>query len=374
MSGGGPSGYTTSTKTAVPGGSASDYINQGLGFGANLWNQGSTYTGLNPGQISALNWQSEIANSGNPMLKNAISATGDIAAGNVNTAQDQNTLRSLAAQATDRNNPVYSYYNNVLAGKYLDPASNPWLSGTYDQAWNKVQGSVGSAMAGAGRYGSGAMSGTLADAGNNLATQIFGGAYQQERNLQNAAAGNYGALWNQGLGIGVQATGAAGNLANADRAARLQAAQLAPTLSEARYIDPAHLLQAGNAFQADADKWAQEPWQRLSNYMGLARGIPVGTTTTESNPYYDNTTGQILGTGMGVASLLNTIGGNGTAGNLLGQGASLLGSGISNLYNSFTTPSNYGGYGAPDFQSQIYSTNYNDPAAMPDIYGYYPTY
>jgi len=93
---------------------------------------------------------------------------------------------------------------DTLSGKFLDPASNPYLTDTYKQAARGLTdayalGTAPSEMAGAARAG--AMGGSgLAESeaasryglGENLAnlgTDIYGGNYQQERQRQMTAAG-----------------------------------------------------------------------------------------------------------------------------------------------------------------------------------------
>jgi len=102
---------------------------------------------------------------------------------------------------------------DTLTGKYLDPSSNPWLQKTFNQAATDVTnqynlGTAPSLMAqsiGAGGGGAGALAGSsgfqqmqglnqynLGQNLNNLATDIYGGNYQQERQNQMGAAGMLG--------------------------------------------------------------------------------------------------------------------------------------------------------------------------------------
>jgi hypothetical protein len=418
MSGSSPAGYSTSTQTATPGGSGLDYMNQGLGFGGNLYNQGSTHAFLNGDQVSGLNEIARIAGSGNQTanqmydlaqgftggkyLNSNIANPGlqSLAGNSMNTDAQQRTLGTIGTTA--QNNPVNGYLqyfagngatgadqtalNNfgggpgatagaqrmlgdTASGKYLDPSTNPWLKSTYDQAFGNVQNSVGSAMAGAGRFGSGAMAGALGSGATNLANEIYGTNFQNERNRQlqaqqtmgqfqtadraqqiqaliNAgqlasadrgqqigAAGKMGDLWDTGLGLGISAATNAGQLRQNDARTMLGAssqlsqnynagldattrmAALSPALNEARYADMAHLLQAGQAFQQDQQGGLTEPWQRLSDYMGLARGMPTTSTQSTSNPYYSNPTGQALSGALGGSALLSQLfGGSGALG------------------------------------------------------------
>lgn len=95
------------------------------------------------------------------------------------------------------------YLGDVVGGRYLDPSSNPYLAATYDQAAKGVvdQYRRGTAAqtdaraAGANAFGGSAYDEMVAanqyDLGqtlNNLATSIYGGAYANERGLQQQAA------------------------------------------------------------------------------------------------------------------------------------------------------------------------------------------
>lgn len=388
MSGSSPAGYTTSTQTATPGGSGLDYLNQGLGFGANLYNQGSTHAYLNGDQVSGLNEIARIANSGNQtanqMYDLAQGFTGGkyltsnignpvlqtLAGNSMNTDAYQTGLSNVAGRTG--NNPANPYLTGFAGngatgstqamlqkaanGDYLDPSTNPWLKSTYDQAFGNVQNSVTSAMAGAGRFGSGAMAGALTSGAGNLANSIYGENYQQERarqqqaqgligqlqssdrGQQQAAAQALGDLYNTGLGLNISALsnagqlrqgdartmlGAAGQLSNNYNAgldATTRMAALSPALNEARYADMSKLLGAGAGFQQDAQGGLTEPWQRLSDYMGLARGMPMTTQTSTSNPYFNNPTGNALSGVLGGSALLGQLfGGSGA----LGTGPSL---------------------------------------------------
>jgi len=90
----------------------------------------------------------------------------------------------------------------TLSGAYLNPATNPYLNDTYNiaarsmstQFANSVLPGVQAAAARAGQFGSSAMNQAMGGATqqyqqglNDLATQIYGGAYGQERAIQQQA-------------------------------------------------------------------------------------------------------------------------------------------------------------------------------------------
>jgi hypothetical protein len=76
----------------------------------------------------------------------------------------------------------------TIRGDYLDPSTNPWLKKTYDMAADSVGSGVDSRFTASGRYGSGAHQGVLGKTFGDLATNIYGGNYQQERGRQMTAA------------------------------------------------------------------------------------------------------------------------------------------------------------------------------------------
>lgn len=78
-----------------------------------------------------------------------------------------------------------SQLNDVISGGN----TNPYLDAMYDQAAGKVAGSVNSNFAQAGRYGSGAHTGALTEGLGNMATNLYGGAYEADRGRQMQAIG-----------------------------------------------------------------------------------------------------------------------------------------------------------------------------------------
>jgi len=77
---------------------------------------------------------------------------------------------------------------DTISGRYLDPASNPYLSNTYDYAARQITPRVNSIFEAGGRYGSGAHQGVLGQNLSDLANNIYGTNYQNERTRQFAAA------------------------------------------------------------------------------------------------------------------------------------------------------------------------------------------
>jgi hypothetical protein len=141
--------------------------------------------------------QSEVAN--NPM---------EMYGGDMVAAQDPATLGyygdalDYAANGNAGLNQAGDYNSDVLEGKYLGPESNPYLRDTYDMASravtenyrDSVLPAVTSRFARAGQLGSGGYVGarnradqSLARSLGDVATGIYGGAYESERGRMDSA-------------------------------------------------------------------------------------------------------------------------------------------------------------------------------------------
>ena len=166
---------------------------------------------------------------------------------------------------------------NILSGQYLDPATNPYLQQTFQRAAGDVQSQLGSMFAKGGRYGSAALAETAGRRMGDLASQIYGGAYQQERQRQ------------------------------------LQAAQMAPQLAALDYADIGQLAQVGQQREAmEEAKLAdamqrfqfeqQKPYTKLREYLASI-GAPTSQQTVSQQPIYRNLGANLLGGALGGAQL-----------------------------------------------------------------------
>lgn len=177
----------------------------------------------------------------------------------------------------------------MLGGKYLSPASNPYLQDTFHQAANQVQNQVGSQFAGMGRNLEASIP-VQNDQMNQLATQIYGGNYANERNNMQSAAQNAVSLNGASLA----------NLGALGQAGALQQ------------------QQAQNYADAAQNRWNYNqnlPWQNLNNYMGSINSLQHGGTSTEQQPVFHNRTAGALGGAMT---------GYGSTGSLWGAGIGAL--------------------------------------------------
>jgi hypothetical protein len=249
----GSSGTTTTTQVSNPWSGQQKYLTAGYQQAAqNLANPPQYYPGqavaqFNPTQNQALGAQTLRAQQGSPVM----------------AAADQ--------QQTD-----------TLNGKYLD-SGNPYDSAVFKNIASQVLPTVGGQFNGAGRYGGGAMASADTTALTNAYAPYAFSNYQNERGLQQQAAG------------------------------------LAPTLANQDYTDISALGAAGTMEQqqqqqninAAMQKWAYQqnlPNQQLATYDQAIAGAPGGTTTSQQPYYNPSPLSQILGgltAGAGLFSMFS---------------------------------------------------------------------
>ncbi len=256
-----------------------------------------------------------------------------------------------AGQAAANNNLGLSQLGRTAGGTYLDPATNPYMAQMVQTAMDPVtrnyQTSVAPSLdaqaSTAGRYGSGShlgIGGTVSTAEQNLGKSLsdlsgnlYGQQFARERQAQDAAAQQYGQLYNSGLGLGMtglqnaanmqQAAGnmflagqdraqtglqnaagtqsaaanqyfagqrsaqdaanqyGAGNLAgltglssgfNTGNQASLDALRMYPNLAQAAYSGPQATIQAGTGLTAQDQQYRQFQQQQIQDQMARYYG------------------------------------------------------------------------------------------------------
>lgn len=171
---------------------------------------------------------------------NGLDTTSSVLGGAANGTDTTSQVLGNAATGNDATSQYYrnvmggndassQYLQQVLGGNYLNSnqdglnaAMNAANANTVRQFNTAVMPQLASQFSLAGRYGSGAQSQGISDATNNLATQmantnagIENQNYQNERAMQNNAAGSLAGLQSGAAGnLGNYMIGAAGNLGN----------------------------------------------------------------------------------------------------------------------------------------------------------------
>ena len=291
---------------------------------------------LNQQQQDALGGIEGTARGGNPLLPQSQDFLSRLFGGGGLTGEQSN----LAGQLTGGGfvNPAAAGYANVAGGGLRNPAldearrvatggdvgRNPYLEDTYNRAANVVSQQfrenavpgMDRAFLSQGRLGSNAYANarnrTEDSYGrnlNDLATTVFGGAYEQDRNRQQQALGLYGQLGQAGIDTRLQGLAGQANLGQQDVANRIAGSDIygqgtnnlfgatstLPQLQELRYDDLNRLFGAGTTRQ-DA-RYAE------INRAGQAlRGLPYGQTQTTSNNVNPLVQGIGLATGIAGAA------------------------------------------------------------------------
>jgi hypothetical protein len=276
--------------------------------------------------------------------------------------QYANPMMQYATQAGANNNLGLSQLGNTASGAYLN--SNPYINAAIQAAQDPVARNYQTAIApqtdamfsGGGRYGSGAMANAVSTGQQNLArglgdisTNMMNANYARERQAQDAAAQQYGSLYNAGLGMGMTGAQNAANIQNAagnqyfqgQNAAQQAANQYAqgaqfgasglnsmfsagnqgaqnalsmyPQFAQAQYIAPQGKVAAGTGMAGVDQAYLEDqmkryygtqnaPYDTLSKYAGYI-GSPVGGTGSETKPYFQNQGAEVLSGISGIAGL-----------------------------------------------------------------------
>lgn len=330
MSGGG--GSSTTTQKADPWSGVQPYLQQLYSGAGSLAGQGgpqvaqnSGVAGFTPYTADTMGLINNLQANGDPN-QNAQAAGANAYAGMgsipnqylLNFVRGDDQSQKTMANAMMGNDATSQYYkqvlggndassqylNNVMGGGYLN--GNPGLTQAMDAANSNtirqfntaVMPQLASQFSLAGRYGSGAQSQGVSDATNNLATQIsntnagiMNQNYQNERGLQNAAAGTLGGMQSSAAGnLGQYTQGAAGNYLNSLMGANqaLSSNQMAGmnqlqqayqnnltnlnargTVSDA-YQQQAQNILSGNNALYNANQ--QQPYQNMNWLNGILNG------------------------------------------------------------------------------------------------------
>lgn len=187
------------------------------------------------------------------------------------------------AGGTPQTTSAQNYVTSVLNG---NPAQNPYLSQQFNLAANDVQNRLSSEFAGSGRNVIGSLP-VQSDQLNNLATQLYGGAYNTGVQQQENAL-----------------------------------AQAVP-LEQQQFNAQNNLFNAGGAIQGLAQQYITAPQTFLNQYLSQVNGN-LGATQSIQQPVTPYQQLAMSATGAGLGSQLGTQIGNafggqgGTIGGLIG--------------------------------------------------------
>lgn len=263
-----------STQTTVqksdPWSAAQPALKNILGQAQSLYNQGGSYypfstvVPFSQQTIQGLQNIQDRAGQPNPIVGQSQSALSSLLSGNSNL------------QATAN-------------GDFLN--NNPYLSGMFNAAKGDVIDAVNSQFSQANRTGSPAQYDYLTKQLGNLASNIYGQNYAQERQNQLSAAST----------LGQQSLSALG---------------LSPTVNDLGYADASKLLGVGATYEQNAQQQLQDlmnrwdfsqnqPWQNIAKWAQVVNPIAGsgGAQTTTSPNNAPSGLQQGIGSALAIASL-----------------------------------------------------------------------
>lgn len=235
MSGGG--GGSSGVTRVEPSELARPYLQHGYQQAQALYNQGPTVVPFSPQTEQALQMTQQRALSGSPVTQAA---------------------QSFVQQGLTT--PVTSMFGS---------ATNPYLDATFNRAALATQNQLASEFARSGRN-VGAAEPLRAQQLNDLATNIYGGAYESERNRMLSDL-------------------------TSQRANQLGLLPYVTPLAEADYRDIGALAGVGSQIEGLAQSYADAPGNALDQYLARITGIPGGQTQTTTQNMQRNRLGGALG-------------------------------------------------------------------------------
>lgn len=247
------------------------------------------------------------------------------------------TVNSNIMGMTAGANPVSSFLTPTADGSMM--FNNPYLDRAFDMGSEKVRNAVNDQFSIAGRYGSGAHQDVMQQGMNDLATQLYGGAYESERGRQMQAAGAIQQGWEGDLArimAGAQQYGQTEQQKIADMMGGAQGYQdaysggmldlarvmaVAPQAYEFATAPGQTLMEVGGAYEQQAaqqlqdlmNRWMFEqeaPQNKLMNYSGIAASMGgMGGMTTQTSPFQGPSPfQQVLSGASAVTGLLSLFG------------------------------------------------------------------
>lgn len=167
----------------------------------------------------------------------------------------QNQGIQMAIDRAQGGSATFDNAENSL-NQFIAGGANPYLDQMFNQGAEQVRNNVNSNFSQAGRYGSGAHTDVLTDSLGDMATQMYGGAYEN------------------------------------DQARRMQAMGMAPQFANQAYQDAGQMMNVGGIQQQDAqnpldfayDQFSQQqdyPFRQLQATGGVISGN-MGSSTVSN--------------------------------------------------------------------------------------------
>ena len=346
-----PAGNTTTTQTTNPWPGQqpflTDYFQQAQNFydggpvsfnpaNAPQYYPGQTVAQVSPQQSQAIGLATSLAQN-DPTTAAARAASNQYLSGTMLGANPADSLLAPYTSGTMLNsNPENALLSPFLDGS-LASAQNPYFQAAANSTLaNVVPGLEAQFNQGNSFNNPGVAYAVSQGAANALAPEAFAN-YQQGLSNALAAAQQVGQNYNAGQSSQLAALGQLGQNFNTAAGQQIQSLALAPQMQALGFNDINQLYNAGAERQAqdqaniDAaiNRWnyqQQLPMQMLANYGNSIQG-GYGSTSTITQPYFQNQAANVLGGALGGSMLGNMVGGslgNSALGSLGGAGLGTL--------------------------------------------------
>ncbi len=332
MSKGGSSGGSGSSSTpqsqnstswSTPSALAQNSIDTADGNAANLYQsggltpyyQGQTYAGLTMPQSTAISQNYDLGIGGSTGLNTSNGTYSNIASNGVYNPANS-TLSAISGGSMLNSNPATAGLTSMASGS----ATNPYLNSMFSQAASGVQAANDSNFNSAGRLGSGAQAFGSGQTLDNLATNLYGGAYAQNQANALAADQTLSGNYNTGVSDMLGAASQLSNNANVSASDQLSAAgglnsnYYSQLYGANQALNASSLLQQNQQGQINANMAAynaQTPLAALQNYEGLTSPyLNLGMSNQNNSSIGMNNTGSFqkdIGYAGSVMSLLGAV-------------------------------------------------------------------
>lgn len=209
------------------------------------------------------------ANQITPGINQGMPASSLVATQTPLQQQGISALTGAASQGANEAGSAAAANQFETSGALLNPNENPYLQNTFNLASQSVQNNLDSQFAGSGSNVQNSLP-VQSDEMNNLATQLYGGAYQQGVNTMTQAAG------------------------------------MSPIIQQGLYTPGQELYGAGTTQQQQQQNLINAPYNALSWYSGLLglNGSSLGGSSATSG---GNAALQDAGAGIGALGAIAEI-------------------------------------------------------------------
>lgn len=192
--------------------------------------------------------------------------------------QGLGALAGATGAATDLGGAGGNMLYNQLSGAYLDPQTNPYLQATYNEAAqglvNQYQTATAPSQMAAGQVAAGGGPGALGGSANQQMTAL--NQYGLGQNLGNLATNIYGGAYEQGV---QNQLGALGQLGSTQQSLYSPGQEL---LGAGQYQQQQQQQQLNTQYQ-NALAGNQYPWQQLGNFGGIFGQATGGSQTISTS-------------------------------------------------------------------------------------------